>query len=141
MVRRLLGNPAGLFSVAKFEADLKSLGIPAGRETLYELLAHLEDAFLLRAAFIAADSEKRKQVNPRKVYPVDHGVSTAFDRSPKANAGHNLEVAVFNELQRLGAEVGYVKTGSEYEVNFLSRETQGDESARICTLVPFQQPW
>ncbi len=127
MVRRLLGNPGGLFSVTKFEADLKSQGIPAGRETLYELLAHLQDAFLLRAIPVAADSEKRRQVNPRKVYPVDHGISMVFDRSPKKNAGHRLEVAVFNELQRRGAEASYVKTRAGYEVDFLSRETTGNQ--------------
>jgi len=38
IVRRLLGNPAGLFSITRFEADLKSQGIAAGRETLYAML-------------------------------------------------------------------------------------------------------
>ena len=61
MVRRLLGNPGGLFSVTKFEADFKSQGIRVGRETLYELLDHLEDAFLLQTMPIASDSEKRRQ--------------------------------------------------------------------------------
>ncbi|MDH4409292.1 MAG: hypothetical protein QE273_06710 [Verrucomicrobiales bacterium] len=58
----------------KFAADLRSQGIPAGRETLYEILDHLEDAFLLHALPVATDSEKRKQVNPRKIYPIDHGL-------------------------------------------------------------------
>jgi len=133
MVRRLLGNPGGLFSVTKFDADLKSQGIPAGRETLYEVLAHLEDAFLLRAVPVAADSEKRRQVNPRKVYPVDHGVSLVFDRSSKANSGHRLEVAVFNELQRRGSEVGYVKTKAGYEVDFLTQEKTGERCLiQVC---------
>ena len=69
MVRRLLGNPAALFGITKFEADLRYQGIPAGRETLYEIPYHLEDAFLLHFLRVATDSEKRKQVNPRKVYP------------------------------------------------------------------------
>jgi predicted AAA+ superfamily ATPase len=125
MVRRLLGNPAGPFSVTKFDADLKSQGIPAGRETLYEMLGHLEDTFLLRAIPVATDSEKRRQVNPRKVYPVDHALAPVFDRSAKANTGHALEVAVYNELQRRGAEVGYVKTNSGHEVDFLSLGMDG----------------
>lgn len=125
MVRRLLGNPGGLFSVTKFESDLKSQGIAAGRETLYELLDHLEDAFLLRAIPIATDSEKRRQVNPRKIYPVDHALGPVFDRSPKENIGHALEVAVHGELLRRGAEVAYVKTRSGYEVDFLSRGSDG----------------
>lgn len=136
MVRRLLGNPGGLFSVTKFEADLSSQGIPAGRETLYEILDHLQDAFLLQAVPVASDSEKRRQVNPRKVYPVDHALAPVFDRSRKANAGHLLEVAVFNELQRRGSEVAYVKTGSGFEVDFLSRGARGEESLiQVCASI------
>jgi predicted AAA+ superfamily ATPase len=133
MVRRLLGNPASLFSITKFEADLKSQGIPAGRETLYEILDHLEDAFLLHAIPVATDSEKRKQVNPRKVYPVDHGLTPVFDRSPKANTGHSLEVSVHNELLRRGAEMAYVKTRSGTEVDFLCRGRDGTETLiQVC---------
>lgn len=91
--RRLLGNPAGLFSITKFEADLKSQGIAVGRETLYQLLDHLEDAFLLHAVPIATDSEKRRQVNPRKIYPIDPAMGPVFDRGQKQNMGHALEVA------------------------------------------------
>jgi hypothetical protein len=42
----------------KFAADLRSQGIPAGREVLHEILDHLEDAFLLHALPVATDSEK-----------------------------------------------------------------------------------
>src|SRR5690606_32679832 len=101
-----------------WEADLKLHGIAAGRETLYQLFDHLGDAFLLQAVSVAADSEKRRQVNPRKVYPVDHGMTPVFDRSQKANRGQALEVAVFNELLRRGAEAAYVKTKSGFEVDF-----------------------
>lgn len=125
MTRRLLGNPGGLFSVTKFEADLKSQGIAAGRDTLHELLAHLEDAFLLNAIHVATDSEKRRQVNPRKIYPIDHALGPVFDRSRKANIGHALEIAVHNELVRRGAETAYVKTKDGYEVDFLSRNADG----------------
>lgn len=133
MVRRLLGNPAGLFSITKFEADLRSQGIPAGRETLYEILDHLKDAFLLHAIPVASDSEKRKQVNPRKVYPIDHGLTPVFDRSQRANTGHAVEVSVHNELLRRGAEVAYVKTRSGCEVDFLSRGADGGETlVQVC---------
>jgi len=133
MVRRLLGNPGGLFSVTKFEADLKSQGIPAGRETLYEMLDHLEDAFLLKAIPVATDSEKRRQVNPRKIYPVDASLGPIFDRSTKANTGHALKVAVHNELVRRGADVTYVKTKDGFEVDFFSRNADGGQSLiQVC---------
>jgi len=133
MVRRLLGSPAGLFSVTKFATDLKSQGIAAGRETLYELLGHMEDAFLLSAVTVATDSEKRRQVNPRKVYPADTGLIPVFDRSGKANTGHALETAVFIELQRRGAEVAYVKTPGGFEVDFLATYRDGTKDLiQVC---------
>lgn len=127
LVRRLLSSPAGLFSVTKFSADLKSQGIPVSRDHLYEFLAHLEDAFLLQSVPVATDSEKRRQVNPRKVYPADPALIPVFDRSGKANAGHALESVVFTELQRRRAEIAYVKTANGYEIDFLARYPDGSE--------------
>ena len=62
MVRQLLGNPAGTFSINKFHADLKSRGVAVGKDTLHAYLAHLEDAFLLTSLDLASDSERRRQV-------------------------------------------------------------------------------
>jgi len=133
MVRRLLGNPAGHFSITKFAADLKSQGIPAGREMLYQFLEHLEDTFLVASLPLATDSEKRRQVNPRKVYPADTGLIPVFDRSGKSNAGHALEVAVFHELQRRGGAVGYWKTAEGREVDFAVTTATGErELIQVC---------
>ena len=127
MVRRLLGSPAGLFSIAGFAADLKSQGIAVGRDSLHEMLGHLQDAFLLHAIPVAGDSEKRRQVNPRKVYPADPGLIPVFDRSGRSNIGHAMETAVFVELQRRQAEIAYVKSPGGYEVDFLARYPNGGE--------------
>jgi len=133
LVRRLLGNPGGLFSVTKFEDDLRSQGIAVGRESLYEMLDHLQDAFLLEAIPVATDSEKRRQVNPRKIYPADPALGPVFDRSRKPNLGHTLEVAVHNELRRRRAEVAYVKTKGGNEVDFLAREAgTGQILIQVC---------
>jgi predicted AAA+ superfamily ATPase len=127
LLRRLLSAPASLFSITKFAADLKSQAIPVGRETLYEYLDHLEDTFALQTMPVATDSEKRRQVNPRKAYPADTGLIPVFDHSGKANTGHALETSVFIELQRRAVEPGYVKTASGYEVDFLARYPDGRE--------------
>jgi hypothetical protein len=136
LVRRLLGSPAGLFSVTKCAADLKSQGISVSRESLYEFLSHLEDAFLLQTVAVATDSEKRRQVNPRKVYPADPALIPVFDRSGKPNTGHALETAVFIELQRRHAECAYVKTTRGFEVDFLARHQDGSEELiQVCASV------
>ena len=126
MVRQLLANAAGAFSINKFHADLKSRGVAVGKDTLHSYLAHLEDAFLLCSVDLATDSERRRQVNPRKAYPVDPGLIALFDRSGKANLGHALETAVLHELRRRGAEVNYVRTAAGYEVDFLARDAAGN---------------
>jgi uncharacterized protein len=71
MVRQLLGNAGGSFSVNKFHNDLRRQGIPVAKDTLHSYLAHLEDAFLIRALSVASESERRRMVNLRKVYPID----------------------------------------------------------------------
>ncbi len=82
---------------------------------------------------VATDSEKRRQVNPRKIYPADPALIPVFDRSGKNNIGHILETAVFIELQRRRAEVTYVKTPAGYEVDFLARYQNGpDELIQVC---------
>jgi len=121
LVRQLLGAPGGLFSVHRFHKDLRSQGLGVAKDAVHEMLGHLEDAFLVRVVPLATDSERRRNVNPRKIYPVDPALIPAFDRSGKANVGHALETAVLIELERRKCEVGYVRTPGGYEVDFLAR--------------------
>jgi predicted AAA+ superfamily ATPase len=133
MVRQLLGNAAGSFSVNKFHGALTSQGIPIAKDTLHRDLGYLEDAFLVRIVSMATDSERRRMVNPRKVYPIDPGLIPLFDRSGKANRGHALETCMMLELDRRGAEVGYVHTAGGYEVDFLARYPDGkEELIQVC---------
>lgn len=121
LVRHLLGNPGGLFSVEKFYARLKAQGLSVSRDTLYALLGYLEDCFLIRPLWMEADSERQRMVNPRKIYPVDPALPSLFDWSGKANVGHALETAVRIELERRRAQVTYVKTPEGFEVDFLAK--------------------
>lgn len=133
MTRHLLGNAAGTFSVNKFHGDLRSQGIPVAKDTLHAYLGYLEDAFLIRTLSIATPSERRRMVNPRKVYPIDPGVIPVFDRSGRANIGHALETCVFLSLERRGAEVAYVRTVDGAEVDFLARYPDGGQALiQVC---------
>jgi uncharacterized protein len=133
LVQQLLGNAAGVFSINKFHADLKSRGVAVSKDTLHSLLDHLEDAFLLSSVGVATDSVRRRQVNPRKVYPVDTGLSALFDRSGKVDTGHALETVVWHELQRRGLDAAYVRTAAGFEVDFHVRSPTGDEALiQVC---------
>jgi predicted AAA+ superfamily ATPase len=133
LVRHLLGNAAGLFSVEKFYGDLKSQGLRVSKDTVHQLVGHLEDCFLVRIVWIEAASERRRMVNPRKVYPVDPGLIPIFDRTGRANVGHSLETAVLIELERRHMEATYVRTPEGREVDFVARSPTGDmELIQVC---------
>lgn len=133
MVRQLLGNAAGIFSINKFYTDLKSQGVAVAKDTLHSYLAFLEDTFLLQTVTVASDSERRRRVNPRKCYPIDTGLIPVFDRSGKANLGHALETGIYIELLRKGAEISYLRTTNGYEVDFHVRYPEGTEALiQVC---------
>jgi predicted AAA+ superfamily ATPase len=133
LVRHLLGNAAGSFSVEKFYAALKSQGLSIAKDTVHQLLAHLEDCFLVRTVWVEAASERQRMVNPRKGYPVDPGLIPVFDRTGRANLGHALETVVLIELERRGTTVTYVRTPEGHEVDFLARNPGGEsELIQVC---------
>ncbi len=133
LVRQLLGNAGGLFSVEKLHGALKSHGIAIARDTVHQLLGYLEDCFLVRVVWMESSSERQRMVNPRKAYPVDPGLIPVFDRTGRANIGQALETAVLIELERRRSEVTYVRTVQGYEVDFLTREADGGrELIQVC---------
>jgi predicted AAA+ superfamily ATPase len=125
MVRHLLGNAAAPFSVERFYQSLRSQGFAVSKDTIFQLLAYLEDCFLVRTVWMEADSERQRMANPRKGYPIDSGLIPVFERNDRANLGHALETAVLVELERRRFDVTYVKTPERYEVDFLARSPTG----------------
>lgn len=139
LVRHLLGNPGGLFSVEKFYKGLRSQGLAISRDTVHRLVGYLEDCFLIRTSWVEASSERRRMVNPRKAYPVDPGLIPVFDRTGRANRGHALECAMRVELERRRMEVSYVRTREGYEVDFLARRP-GERPALIQVCADLDDP-
>lgn len=133
IIRHSLRNPCGSFSANRLHDDLRSQGHNVAKDTVHALLDHLIDAFVIAAVPVATDSERRRNTNPRKVYPADPGLIDAFDTSGRWNTGHALETAVYNELARRGADVTYVKTKDGFEVDFLARHPDGrQELIQVC---------
>lgn len=123
--RQLLRRAATLMSVSKLYADFKSRGIGVSKETLLRYLEHFEDAFLLFTVPLAVQSERRRQVNPRKLYLVDHGLAHAFSPAAGLDRGHLIENIVACELQRDARDIAYVKTARGGEVDFLATHYDG----------------
>jgi predicted AAA+ superfamily ATPase len=119
--------------VHRLYQDLKAQGHGIAKDAVHAMFAHILDAFLISFVPIATESERRRNSNPRKVYPADPALIYAFDASGRANLGHALETAVFLELERRRAEVSYVKTPQGFEVDFLARYPSGEEELiQVC---------
>lgn len=125
MIRHLLNSPAGLFSVQKFYNDLKSQGIPCGKNTLHQFFDYLADVYLFFPVYIHSNSERSRMVNPRKVYTVDTGMIRACSRSTTPDWGHLLENFVFMELRRRTGQIEYYHTESGREVDFYATYPSG----------------
>lgn len=133
MQRSLLANPAGRFSVHRLYHDLKSRGVSVGKDTLHQYLAHLEDAFLLFTMTVASRSERVKQSNPRKCYPVDPGLAVMASSEAGRDLGHRLETAVYLELRRRGCSASYFDTKKGFEVDFLVKSPTGEKGLpQVC---------
>ncbi|MCP4659975.1 MAG: ATP-binding protein, partial [bacterium] len=129
----LLSRPAGKFSIHRLHNDLKSLGVRVGKDSLYSYLKHLEDAFLLFTTEISSASLRVRQSNPRKCYPVDHGLAAAISFKASGDQGHLLENAVYLELRRRGWSACYVSTRSGFEVDFLAENRIGERQLiQVC---------
>jgi hypothetical protein len=125
LIRHMLQNPATHFTVNKFYHHLKSQGIKVAKTTVHEYIDHLRDAFLLYTVPIKADSERRRMVNPVKVYAADCGLPDAFALSRDPDLGRLLENCIYMDLCRRGCQVSYIVTSSGFEADFLAEYFDG----------------
>jgi len=121
LVRHIMSAPGSRLSINKFYHTLKSLSVPCTKNTLYEYLYHLADAYLCYRVPIHTRSEKARTLNPAKVYVIDTGLLQAMSFRNATNRGPLLENLVFMHLRRYGFEVEYVVTQDGFETDFLAR--------------------
>lgn len=127
LIKTLLKNVAGSFSVNKFANDIKSQGLSGARNTIYDYLSHLEDAYLAFPVALFSESIRKEYSNPRKIYAVDTALSQAFAFSFNHNFGHLFENLVFLDFKRRGHEIYYYLTQDRYEVDFLTIDRLGKQ--------------
>jgi uncharacterized protein len=94
--------------------------------TLLEWLAHLEDAFLVFTVGMATTSERKRQTNPRKLYLADPSLALAHTGLAGEDRGWRIENVVAVELARRCRDLGYVRTDSGREVDFLATGYAGE---------------
>jgi predicted AAA+ superfamily ATPase len=119
LAHRLMDNTASLYSINNLTGYLKSLGHKAPKTAVSDYLAWFEDAYVLFTVRIYDASLARANINPKKIYCIDHALVTSTSSGILVNSGHLLENLVFTALRRTTPEIFYFKTKSGREVDFV----------------------
>lgn len=115
----LVDNTASLYSINSLTGYLKSLGHKAPKSAVSDYLEWFEDAYFLFTAHIFDPSVARRNVNPKKIYCIDHALVTSVSSGILVNSGHLLENLVFAALRRLHQKIYYYRTKTGREVDFI----------------------
>lgn len=100
LLRHCFRNTATLLSLTKLHRDLVSMGVEAGKNTLYDYCAMLEESGLIHLLPIHDASVRRQARNPRKLHVIDPGLATAFAARAERDLGRKLESVVFLQCRR-----------------------------------------
>ncbi|OGJ90689.1 MAG: hypothetical protein A2350_05295 [Candidatus Raymondbacteria bacterium RifOxyB12_full_50_8] len=133
LIRQASASVTGYFSINKFYHALRSAGISCTKNSLYEYVSLLEDAFFFFTVPICSKSERIQRVNPRKLYLSDTGLITAMTSRIDADSGMLLENLVFCHLRRDGQTIEYYQTKNGGAVDFIARSSDGRLSLiQVC---------
>jgi len=121
LLKFLLANNANPFSVNKFYLDVRSQGFKSSKDSIFNYLNYLEDAFWFSYVSLYSESLRKRQVNYKKIYALDNGLVSATRSSILLNSGRLLESLVYQQLRRLydAGSIFYYKTLKNEEVDFL----------------------
>ncbi|MBA5249974.1 MAG: ATP-binding protein [Gammaproteobacteria bacterium] len=108
-------NLATLISFSKLYNDFKSQGFKLSKDTIFEYLSHLEDAYALFSVPIYRHSIKAEQRNPKKIYAIDNGFKKIYDYAIGDDVSKLYENIVFLHLRRQTKEIYYFKQKQEVD--------------------------
>ncbi len=132
LAHRLVDNTASLYSVNSLTGYLKSLGHKAPKSAVSNYLAWFEDAYILFTVRLFDASLARANINPKKIYCIDHALVTSISSGILVNSGHLLENLVFTALRRTTPDIFYFKSKGGREVDFVA---QRQDRSRILVQV------
>ncbi len=132
LVRRLLRCMSNRVSLNGLTQDLKSMGLTFDKAAVFAQMQYVTDVHLAFQVPLHTDSEKRRQVNPKKLYAIDHGLVQACIPTRSSDTGHQLENIVYLQLRRRGHVLGYHLTKNQREVDFVHERAGEQELVQAC---------
>ena len=131
LMKRLLTNTARAFSVNKYYNDLKSRNVRVGKDTLYELLDELADAFAVFLVRKWAESHAKRERGIKKVYAPDTGMVSACTYRTSEDLGYLLETVVFLEMAKRERQPFYFRD-STGECDFVTEGDGRRQTVQVC---------
>jgi len=116
LIKYMFINMGTLISVTKLYNEYKSLGFKLSKDTLFEYISHLQDAYALFMPPIFRNSVKEEQRNPKKLYVIDNGFRKLFDASLSQDYSKLYENLAFLHIRRKTGEVYYFKETKEIDI-------------------------
>lgn len=116
LIKYLFVNMGTLISFTKLYNEYKSLGYKLSKDTLYEYVSYLQEAYTLFTTPIYRNSVKEEQRHPKKLYAIDNGFKKLFDTSLSKDYSKLYENMAFLHLRRKTSEVYYFKGRQEVDL-------------------------
>lgn len=133
---RLLNSSASMYTINALTHYLKSIGHKASKSFVGDVLEWLEDAFALFTVKLFDASLNRQNVNPKKIYGIDHAMIRSCSTGILVNSGHLLENMVFVDARRRGYAVHYYKTHHGREVDFCWMDGRQMHFVQVAERIP-----
>lgn len=100
LLKHTLANIAQPTSIRKLHNDIRSKGYTAGKDTIFDYVSYLEEAFILFQANIWHPSVRAQAVNPSKFYCIDPAFKYAMHIGE--DKGRVMENSVYLYLRSQG---------------------------------------
>jgi len=124
-IHHCMKNAATKLSVNKLYDRFKSQGMSLSKDALYQYLEYFEDSFCVFSIPLFTPSVNKQQNNPKKIYPIDTGLITAYSFSSDMDMAAKLETLVFVTLYRRHTNIFYYLTNNRLEVDFVTLDIKG----------------
>jgi predicted AAA+ superfamily ATPase len=116
LLRHCLAAPATLLNPHRLYLDLRSSGLPVGKDTVYRYLSLMEEAFLIYLLPVAERSLRKRAMQPRKLHLVDWSLGYSFTPGALIDRGRKLENAVFLHHRRQREDLAYLSGPGEIDL-------------------------
>ncbi|GAB5411305.1 MAG: ATP-binding protein [Chlamydiales bacterium] len=138
-LNQMLQNPATLLSVHKIYQNLKSMGYAVSKDSLYQFTNYFEDAYCFSFVSCFNLSQYKTEQKPKKIYPADQGLITAYSLLNGMKDAQRLETTVFCTLRRKSSKIFYYQTQDKKEVDFVVLDEK-DQPSLFQVSLSLQNP-